>query len=83
MGSMFGAEDPCFSVASLQVGERTEKRSLSSPPGVREDGSEGRSLQRMKRAFIVPGTLWCGSGDKAPSFRDLGRLLVEHPGRVS
>lgn len=79
IGSMFGAEDPCVSVASPHLGERTEKLPLSSPPGVQEEGSKGRSLRRMKRGFIVPGTLWCGSGNKAPSFGDLGRLLVEPP----
>lgn len=85
LGSMFGAEDPCFPVASPHLGERTETRSLrsaglalgSSPAGVQEGGSKGRSLRRRKRGFIVPGTLWCGSGNKAPSFGDLGRLLVE------
>lgn len=84
IGSMFEAEDPCVSVAAPHLGERTENRSLrsvghavgSSPPGVQEEGSKGRSLHRMKRGFIVPGTLWCGSGNKAPSFGDLGRLLV-------
>lgn len=78
IGSMFGAEEPCFSV------ESTESRALrsdahargSSAPGAQEAGSKGRSLHRTKRGFIVPGTLWCGSGNKAPSFGDLGRLLV-------
>lgn len=87
IGSMFGAEDPCFSVASPHLGEHTEKRSSrsvghavgSSPAGVQEEGSKGRSLHRMKRAFIVPGTLWCGSGNNAPSYGDLGRLLVKRP----
>lgn len=74
IGSMFGVGDPCVSVASPHLGE---KLSLSSPPGVHEEGSKGRSLRRMKRGFIVPGTLWCGSGNKAPSFGDLGRLLVK------
>lgn len=67
----FGAEDPCVSLASPALGVG------SSAPGAQEDGSKGRSLCRVKRGFIVPGTLWCGSGNKAPSFGDLGRFLPE------
>lgn len=76
--SLFGAADPCVSVGAPNLGERTGKRTLksvgSSPPGVQEDGSKGRILHRVKRGFIVPGTLWCGSGNKAASFGNLGRL---------
>lgn len=74
--SLFGAADPCVAVGAPNLGERTGKRRSagSSPPGVQGDGSEGRILHRVKRGFIVPGTLWCGSGSKAPSFGDLGRL---------
>uniref|UniRef100_A0A665UDF1 Phospholipase A2-like central domain-containing protein n=1 Tax=Echeneis naucrates TaxID=173247 RepID=A0A665UDF1_ECHNA len=28
-------------------------------------------LHHHDRGFIVPGTLWCGSGNKAPSYADL------------
>eukprot|EP00066_Takifugu_rubripes_P003112 XP_003965461.2 PREDICTED: group 3 secretory phospholipase A2 [Takifugu rubripes] len=74
--SAFGAEDPCVSLASPNLGGPPGKRSLrsvdSSPPGAQEKGSKGRSLHRVKRGFIVPGTLWCGSGNKAPSLGDLG-----------
>lgn len=79
--SAFGAEDPCVSLASPNLGGPPGKRPLrsvaSSPPGAQENGSKGRSLHRVKRGFIVPGTLWCGSGNKAPSFGDLGRFLPE------
>lgn len=79
--SVFGAEDPCVSLASPNLGAPPGKRSLrsvhGSPPGAHEDGSKGRSLHRVRRGFIVPGTLWCGTGNKAPSFGDLGRCLPE------
>lgn len=86
--SMFEAEDLCVSVASSGVGGRTGKRPVrsvnghtaaGSPPEIyqgQDDRSEGRTLQRVKRGFIVPGTLWCGSGNKAPSYQDLGRLVL-------
>ncbi|KAM8976405.1 protein PROCA1 [Pelodytes ibericus] len=31
-----------------------------------------RQLHRVKRGFTYPGTLWCGSGNNAQSFEDLG-----------
>uniref|UniRef100_A0A665UD01 phospholipase A2 n=1 Tax=Echeneis naucrates TaxID=173247 RepID=A0A665UD01_ECHNA len=37
-----------------------------------DEGSKVRGHRRAKRGFIVPGTLWCGSGNKAPSYADLG-----------
>uniref|UniRef100_A0A8C5N0F7 phospholipase A2 n=1 Tax=Leptobrachium leishanense TaxID=445787 RepID=A0A8C5N0F7_9ANUR len=34
--------------------------------------SPGHGLHRVKRGFTYPGTLWCGSGNTAESFEDLG-----------
>uniref|UniRef100_A0A3Q3WSW3 phospholipase A2 n=1 Tax=Mola mola TaxID=94237 RepID=A0A3Q3WSW3_MOLML len=66
--SIFEAEDQCVSLAPAG---RRSVRSVNGHEG--EDGrSEGRIHQRVKRSFIVPGTLWCGSGNKAPSYQDLG-----------
>ncbi|XP_068562522.1 group 3 secretory phospholipase A2 [Cebidichthys violaceus] len=69
--SMLEAEELCVSVASPGVGElreRAGRRPVRSVGG----HTEVRTHQRVKRGFIVPGTLWCGSGNKAPSYADLG-----------
>ncbi len=84
--SMFEAEDLCVTAASPGVGgERTGKRPVRSVDGLsgslhenqqgQVERSEVRTHQRVKRGFIVPGTLWCGSGNKAPSYADLGTLV--------
>uniref|UniRef100_A0A3B5MIG0 Phospholipase A2 group III n=1 Tax=Xiphophorus couchianus TaxID=32473 RepID=A0A3B5MIG0_9TELE len=44
--------------------------SLASP----SERSEVRTHARVKRGFIVPGTLWCGSGNKQNSFPTLSPL---------
>nr|AAI08012.1 Zgc:123275 [Danio rerio] len=36
------------------------------------DVSSIKTLQRSKRAWMIPGTLWCGSGNKATGWTDLG-----------
>ncbi|XP_059214361.1 group 3 secretory phospholipase A2 [Centropristis striata] len=71
--SMLGADGLCVSVGDAGSAERAGKRSVRSV-GVQgqAERSEVRRHQRVKRGFIVPGTLWCGSGNKAPSYADLG-----------
>ncbi|XP_070845377.1 group 3 secretory phospholipase A2 [Chaetodon trifascialis] len=84
--SLFEEEDLCVSAASPAVGgraERTGKRPVRSVGGLtaasppenhpgQAERSDVSTHQRVKRGFIVPGTLWCGSGNKAPSYADLG-----------
>ncbi|XP_033978702.1 group 3 secretory phospholipase A2 [Trematomus bernacchii] len=83
LDSMLNAEGLCVSLASPGDGGqevRTGKRLVRSVSGHsaaenhqgQAERSEVRTHQRVKRGFIVPGTLWCGSGNKAPSYADLG-----------
>lgn len=78
------SEADCDSVDSSRTetaGWFTQKRSVRSAgerlPAGNSQGQDGRSEvrghSRWKRGFIVPGTLWCGSGNKALSFTDLGK----------
>ena len=65
---MFESEDLCVSAGDTWGRERTGRRFTAG-------GSEVGRVQRVKRGFIVPGTLWCGSGNKAPSYEDLGEWI--------
>lgn len=64
----------------LEAGECTSLAAPGRRRGRSAGGQEGhqrsevRVHPRVKRGFIVPGTLWCGSGNKAPSYADLGKL---------
>ncbi|XP_018552654.2 LOW QUALITY PROTEIN: group 3 secretory phospholipase A2 [Lates calcarifer] len=67
-------------VSAAELGYHSGKRPVRSAGGLltaqnsqgQDERSEVRSHVRVKRGFIVPGTLWCGSGNKAPSYADLG-----------
>uniref|UniRef100_A0A673CPD8 phospholipase A2 n=1 Tax=Sphaeramia orbicularis TaxID=375764 RepID=A0A673CPD8_9TELE len=73
--SMFDWDELCVSVESAVTAARTERtvktRTVRSA-GPEDGRSEVKTHRRVKRGFIVPGTLWCGSGNKAPSYTDLG-----------
>ncbi|KAF7216801.1 group 3 secretory phospholipase A2 isoform X1 [Nothobranchius furzeri] len=64
--------DQCVPLTSgmLESRGRRDRRSVGGPG--QEERSEVAKHPRVKRGFIVPGTLWCGSGNKAPSYTDLG-----------
>ncbi|XP_022595537.1 group 3 secretory phospholipase A2-like [Seriola dumerili] len=84
--SMIGGEEQCVSLASpgpggSELGGRTGKKpmrrrrrrnSVAQNSQGQDERSEVKIHKRVKRGFIVPGTLWCGSGNKAPSYADLG-----------
>lgn len=71
--SVIGSEGVCQRAGNM---EARRLRSLSTTlPKVVGDRSEVRGSARVKRGFIVPGTLWCGSGNKALSQENLGELV--------
>ncbi|XP_071755204.2 group 3 secretory phospholipase A2 [Centroberyx gerrardi] len=80
INSMLATDGLCVSVTSPRVTERAGKRPVRSVGGLlpsenpqgQGERSGVESRRRVKRGFIVPGTLWCGSGNKAPSYEDLG-----------
>ncbi|KAF7648631.1 hypothetical protein LDENG_00153630 [Lucifuga dentata] len=75
LDSVLASDAPCVPLTSPSHAARAGKRlvrSAAAPPPEDPKRSEVRSQKRVKRGFIVPGTLWCGSGNKAPSYEDLG-----------
>ena len=77
LDSVFGAEERCAPLGSAEGGARKRPaRSVGGGQG-QDERSEVRSHLRVKRSFIVPGTLWCGSGNKALSYQDLGKLVSQ------
>lgn len=68
---MLEAEDRCVSVSG-HGGEGGLSAAMDAQG--QDERSEVRIHPRVKRGFIVPGTLWCGSGNKALSYEDLGRF---------
>uniref|UniRef100_A0A670JKY5 phospholipase A2 n=1 Tax=Podarcis muralis TaxID=64176 RepID=A0A670JKY5_PODMU len=53
-----------------------QKDSCRAPPGEAGAGRRGvledRGHKRVRRGWTMPGTLWCGAGDSAGNFTELG-----------
>lgn len=66
-------EELCVPVGGARTaGERPER---SEDHKGRPGRSEVKTRPRVKRALTIPGTLWCGSGNNAPSYADLGESV--------
>lgn len=71
--SVIRSEGVCQHAGKVQ-GRRLRGHHTTLPQVV--GGRSGvRGLARVKRGFIVPGTLWCGSGNRALSQENLGELV--------
>ncbi|MED6244611.1 hypothetical protein ATANTOWER_018206 [Ataeniobius toweri] len=55
--------------------EKSERSSEDSSVGLENaGGGEEKVLQRSKRGFTYPGTLWCGAGNMADDYNQLGEF---------
>ncbi|XP_056592440.1 group 3 secretory phospholipase A2 [Triplophysa dalaica] len=72
-------DGPCQNAHNLKgisesVRKARELRSVDPDGSVQQDHGESLDLKlrRSKRALMIPGTVWCGSGNKASNFSELG-----------
>lgn len=72
-------DGPCQAAHILKgitesVRKARDLRSVDPDGSVQRDNgqSSDAKLRRSKRAWMIPGTVWCGSGNKASNFSDLG-----------
>lgn len=73
-------DGPCqaeriFKGITGSVRKARDPRSVDPDGSVRKDNARSSDvkLRRSKRAWMIPGTVWCGSGNKASNFSDLGK----------
>ncbi|XP_067255054.1 group 3 secretory phospholipase A2 [Chanodichthys erythropterus] len=59
---------------TASVRRARDLKSVEPDGSVYQDSGESsrQTLHRSKRSWMIPGTLWCGSGNKATGFTDLG-----------
>lgn len=69
---------PCVAVDSLAQNGASGRRTRDlqhqyTGTTLSQGGADGlKKLRRSKRAWMIPGTMWCGAGNKASAFSDLG-----------
>lgn len=71
---LFEPDNPCVDLGHLPEPSMSVRRirDLDRKMIYRNSGESSQKLKRSKRAWMIPGTLWCGSGNKASNFSDLG-----------
>ncbi|KAG7322510.1 hypothetical protein KOW79_013856 [Hemibagrus wyckioides] len=70
-------DGPCVDVGHLPelkapVRRTRDVENIDRRTIYQNNGESFQKLKRSKRAWMIPGTLWCGSGNKASDFSDLG-----------
>lgn len=70
-------DGPCAALGQLPelgvpVRRTRDLESMDRKTIYQNSGESSQKLKRSKRAWMIPGTLWCGSGNKASVFSDLG-----------
>nr|XP_046245479.1 flocculation protein FLO11 [Scatophagus argus] len=57
-----------------QSKERSERKGRASRDDTDDSAQQNKVLKRSKRGFTYPGTLWCGAGNMADHYDQLGEF---------